>query len=1105
MRRLLVVATAASVFAGVALAYWRPQAPLLAYWLAVATILGVTIALTRSLTGLRERASWLMAMFALLTAVALGTTQLAARRVISPTHLTYAGVHLVGLDAVSVGVGAQADVRLQPVTSAPVPWRLLLKRDSAHWVIEPDAGIEQLRVGPLTGNPRFGAFDVAQSVILGGTGEWSAIVDPTGVVVDRVRLAGDRLESERGNHFLLSPVSGAVVERYRRRLRTGVSLAQLDGVRSAPSPYERFVRVQRLSPDDVVNGAGAAPLRRLFGGAGRLLLSATPPYRLDGAGVRRDPLAIRDSALVEVRSGAAVWRFAVHVTWRREPSAPPGVSILFTRNPAPLDTPLPAGVSCPQSAACGAISLRRLPPPIAHIALDYAGFDPDRFGLLGTVRDVNAGFEVTLPRARYVVERGRPRPVAVPVTDLAIATAGPEGLDDEREAEANGEGDTSPVRAATADVSRWVLLGATGQGDYTWRIASIGIGLALLFAALYFAVRGVSTAVPAPRTLIQERALTLGITAILALLLTRVIVGARVAYLDPFERRAIETAIGLCVAIAVVAGGLLSWSAWAPPLLAGARAALTGQRSLGRVVGGAREGMTRLFSGLRRPGTVRPAGLALLSLLVLAAAGREPLAVRDGLLAGTVVLMVWLCVAWVAAFTGPWFETFERGAWSVVEQLPPDPLLLRNPDPATPRERRGWSDVRHFLVARPELALIIACLAAQFAHMWPTASLLAGGLGLGWMLALVWRRRRGMRPPAAPDYLAATVGVAVFALCIALLRRFSESGSMGAFVLVVLVGLASVRIGRVMGSRLERPAGSAGGATGALLDSLLLAAPMMLLLPLAVIDMGLALVMAVPLGMATLLAVGWRIAGWRVIGPAVAVGLMVLVGGKVVFPSVAAIRAADSHAAQAAAFDRMSTFFGTRVFGTSMDRAAARGVVTRDQDLAEALLVSATPGPARDLLVPSIEQVWGARAYSSAGMWGEGLGRAVVGGRGVAETVSYAENTFSVFVLAEHGAAGGALVLTLYLLLTGAVAIFVLGRPADTPSSRASRSLFLVAGLIVAVPTLYVALSNLGLVPITGQNMPFLGLNAWSDVAICAGVVGILLTGAMRGLEEDPS
>jgi hypothetical protein len=45
-------------------------------------------------------------------------------------------------------------------------------------------------------------------------------------------------------------------------------------------------------------------------------------------------------------------------------------------------------------------------------------------------------------------------------------------------------------------------------------------------------------------------------------------------------------------------------------------------------------------------------------------------------------------------------------------------------------------------------------------------------------------------------------------------------------------------------------------------------------------------------------------------------------------------------------------------------------------------------------------------------------------------------------------------------------------------------------------------MSNLGVVPITGQNMPFLGLNAWSDVAICAGVVGILITGAIRRMEE---
>jgi hypothetical protein len=52
------------------------------------------------------------------------------------------------------------------------------------------------------------------------------------------------------------------------------------------------------------------------------------------------------------------------------------------------------------------------------------------------------------------------------------------------------------------------------------------------------------------------------------------------------------------------------------------------------------------------------------------------------------------------------------------------------------------------------------------------------------------------------------------------------------------------------------------------------------------------------------------------------------------------------------------------------------------------------------------------------------------------------------------------------------------------------------------IPASYVALSNLGIVPITGQNMPFLGLNAWSDVALVAGAIGIIITGAMRRAEE---
>src|SRR5690606_20282495 len=237
------------------------------------------------------------------------------------------------------------------------------------------------------------------------------------------------------------------------------------------------------------------------------------------------------------------------------------------------------------------------------------------------------------------------------------------------------------------------------------------------------------------------------------------------------------------------------------------------------------------------------------------------------------------------------------------------------------------------------------------------------------------------------------------------------------------------------------------------------------------------------------LATGLRDAGLRLIAP-IAVLLLVLTAGKqVLFPATDAIRDADSHAAQARAFADMSKLAGLRlpILATSMDRAAARSVATHDPELAERLLVAAGPGPARDLLIPSIEQIWGTRAYATAGWWGEGLGQAVVGGRGVAEVVSYAENTFAVFVLGEHGAAGGMLVLALYMLLTIAVGVLVLQRPGDTQSHRASRALFLIAALIIVFPAAYVALSNVGAVPITGQNMPFLGLNAWSDVAICAG------------------
>ena len=54
-----------------------------------------------------------------------------------------------------------------------------------------------------------------------------------------------------------------------------------------------------------------------------------------------------------------------------------------------------------------------------------------------------------------------------------------------------------------------------------------------------------------------------------------------------------------------------------------------------------------------------------------------------------------------------------------------------------------------------------------------------------------------------------------------------------------------------------------------------------------------------------------------------------------------------------------------------------------------------------------------------------------------------------------------------------------------------------VGGILwLTIPAVYVAASNLALVPLTGQNMPFLGLNSWADVVLVSG----LATGLVLGL-----
>src|SRR6185437_15026514 len=437
-----------------------------------------------------------------------------------------------------------------------------------------------------------------------------------------------------------------------------------------------------------------------------------------------------------------------------------------------------------------------------------------------------------------------------------------------------------------------------------------------------------------------RRTTSAGAAVVLALLLARVIIGARVAFFAPFLARGIDTAVGMWVAIAIVVVGLLSWPAWVPPLLTGARAISNGQISLRRLV----IGLVRFpVVAARGASSPRVRATTLFTVLALGFLGlARPGAVAGGVGAGIVVLLAWISLAWVAAFASPYFETFERGAWSVVEQLAPSDRLAST---ASAGERKGWTGrLENWCTRIPELPIIAACLAAEVALLPGLAGpSLVGAIALLAAAVIVARRRRSSGLVSAlPDYWGALAGAMVFVVVIASMRLRSENGSMAAFVLIVLVALVSVRIGRGVGARIDaatrRGNGSRGDWSEVTLSSALLAGPLLLLAPLMAIDMGLFLVVVLPVGFATLLAAGRQVAGRRLAAPLAAfVLLFVLLTPRVLFPSVRAIRDADSHASRAAAFDDMTRLLGVRLplVSKSMDRVAARSVATADQPLAE--------------------------------------------------------------------------------------------------------------------------------------------------------------------------
>jgi hypothetical protein len=235
--------------------------------------------------------------------------------------------------------------------------------------------------------------------------------------------------------------------------------------------------------------------------------------------------------------------------------------------------------------------------------------------------------------------------------------------------------------------------------------------------------------------------------------------------------------------------------------------------------------------------------------------------------------------------------------------------------------------------------------------------------------------------------------------------------------------------------------------------------------PLGLTDPGLVLlffsaaIVAAMIGLAT---VGWR-------GVVLGVGMLaVVIGG---FFVVMSVRASTLRREEPVALTTAQTRFAAAI---------------HPEALQQQLVASSVP-QAREIL-NTLQQDWGMRYYAAlGGTMGRGYFGADFLDRGVTTPVALAENSFGVFVLSEHGWLGGVAVLAAYLALV--LVLLVAAAFACDQATYVPRAL-LLSGLAAfwAIPTLYMVAANASLLPLTGQNVPWLGMLSPADAAF-----GVLL------------
>jgi hypothetical protein len=947
--------------------------------------------------------------------------------------------------ALTVGVDDSVDVRLERTSDPTVRWRLALDvTPDGKLAVTEMHGIDALQQQERLRSPALRLLHWLGIRRRAWPHVWGAELSagsPEVLVSPGNRLSFERVDGKPvivWNGVRLALVQRengdpAIEVRNRRllaRLRSGVRIGEL--------PWPSL-------PDSLLASQLALTLvsqpREKLGWTDPFGLLPRWEFRLTSAGSPL-PVVERGDSL-RVRAGGDAWVLSVD-SRRRTAYGASDITVGFGRGPTPRLGWLPADEVCRPIERCTLISSRSLPPTIPHFDIAGFGLDTSRFSFLA---------RVSVAGDRYVV--------VTPEREFAATT---------------GEELLVPARSS-GNEQAWYRFRVykMESGELASLLLTLaGLALMLIGAGLLIAR---STRV---RRLLEQDTVAVNAAWAIAslavvLLGVRLALGFRVSYAAPYHPRGADTAVGLWVVLILLTTALLRWDAWGSRVLAGFFAIERGLRIRTRATALMISGRSRLAEAVPRSSGAWRGWLALLAGLGVV------MYERPGTFAGiagvvSLTLLAWVLVEYLTAPRPAQRSVDTAGAVLSSQELDHD--------------RARWAALALITIGIP-LSVLVRDV-ALIMTVAITAVLLIAAV-LTHVITGVGSRSRDVSTDgseARPSRWGAVAMVLLVLTALNLAMLWVEGPTL-LFVGVFFLFLLAVRLGHHLGASLTRVhVARALTVAGVLLAAMFLVVS---------IDFGLVLVLGLPLLVTLLLAVGIDRVPTRL---AVAAGLIVVVGAVLAWPALspdAETLAPEQtpHETDAAFASLGGPLRHVPGFSDPVRRSVVRGLAAFRPELLERVLARAGPSPAREEIVPALEQVWGGRAYAASGLVGHGLAGPTVIGRGVPAAVSDAENAFSVYLVAEHGFLGGLAVLAAYIVMA-VVPLAVLWsiyrappgaqRPDDTAVA------VLVGGiLLITIPAFYVAASNLAMVPLTGQNMPFLGLNAWSDVTFVGGIVTAIL------------